>query len=59
MLHANDTFSLDEIEDPSDLLRALPEIRQNLQPMARDDELGLRTLLEWPGALWRRPSNAA
>ena len=48
MLKPDDFFFLDEGEDTSELLRALPEIRHNLEPAPRDDELGLRALLDWP-----------
>jgi hypothetical protein len=52
MLHPDDISLLEEDEDTADLLRALPEIRHNLGPILEDDELGLRSLLEWPE---RRP----
>ena len=48
MLKPDDFSFLDETDDAAELLRALPEIRHNLEPAARDDELGLRALLEWP-----------
>ena len=54
MLEPDDLLSFDDVEDPADLLRALPEIRHNLAPLARDDELGLRSLLEWPEILSAR-----
>lgn len=47
MLKPDDFSFLAEDEDSAELLRALPEIRHNLEPMPRD-ELGLRALLEWP-----------
>lgn len=46
MLDSDDFFAFDEVEEPAALLRALPEIRQNLRPSRQDDELGLRALLE-------------
>jgi hypothetical protein len=48
MLKPDDFSFLAEDEDSAELLRALPEIRHNLEPTQRDDELGLRALLEWP-----------
>jgi len=48
MLKPDDFSFLDDGEDTSQLLRALPEIRHNLDPAPRDDELGLRALLAWP-----------
>jgi len=48
MLKPDDFSFFDEGEDTSQLLRALPEIRHNLEPALRDDELGLRALLDWP-----------
>lgn len=47
MLQPDEIFPFDEAEDPTDLLRALPEIRSNLAPTPRDEELGLRALLDW------------
>ena len=47
----------DAQEDPSALLDALPEIRQEVGAMPADDDLGLRSLLERPEAFahawWR------
>ncbi|HEY0464554.1 MAG TPA: hypothetical protein VGC79_10110 [Polyangiaceae bacterium] len=48
MLQPDEIFALDEGEDTAELLRALPEIRHNLDPAPRDEELGLRALLDWP-----------
>ena len=49
MLTPDDFSFLAEDEDSAaELLRALPEIRHNLESAPRDDELGLRALLEWP-----------
>jgi hypothetical protein len=48
MLKPDDFSFLYEAEDASELLRALPEMRHNLEPAPRDDELGLRALLAWP-----------
>ena len=58
MLAKNELWFIEEppIDEPSDLL-ALPEIRQHVTSELRDDELGLRHLLEDPEALspslWR------
>lgn len=48
MLKPDDFSFLAEDEDPAELLRALPEIRHNLEYAPRDEELGLRALLERP-----------
>ncbi|HEX2876764.1 MAG TPA: hypothetical protein VHP33_36180 [Polyangiaceae bacterium] len=48
MLKPDDFSFLAEDEDSAELLRALPEIRHNLEPAPRDEELGLRALLDWP-----------
>jgi hypothetical protein len=48
MLKPEDFSFLDEGEDTTELFRSLPEIKENLDPAPRDDELGLRALLEWP-----------
>ena len=47
MLKPDDFSFLSEGEDSAELMRALPEIRHNLEPTPKDDELGLRALLEW------------
>lgn len=47
MLQPDEIFPFDEGEDPAELLRALPEIRDNVAPAPRDEELGLRSLLDW------------
>jgi hypothetical protein len=49
MLDPEDITSLEDGEDTAELLRALPEIRHNLGAALEDDELGLRSLLDWPG----------
>jgi hypothetical protein len=56
----DDLWWLDEppIDEPSELF-SIPEIRQHLVHDRRDDEIGLRSLVEHPDALakaWRRPS---
>lgn len=58
MLRPVDLSFMDEAEEePSELLKALPEIRQEIGPEPADDDLGLRSLLERPEALahawWR------
>jgi hypothetical protein len=50
MLQFDELSAFDQCEDPADLLRALPEIRHNLELVPRTDELGLRSLLDWPEA---------
>jgi hypothetical protein len=47
MLQPDEIFPFDEGEDSAELLRALPEIRHNVAPAPRDEELGLRSLLDW------------
>jgi hypothetical protein len=47
MLQPDDIFPFDQDEDPAELLRAFPEIRHNVVPATRDEELGLRSLLDW------------
>jgi hypothetical protein len=47
MLQPDEIFPFDEDEDAGELLRALPEVRHNLAPAARNDELGLLSLLDW------------
>ncbi len=45
------------LDEPSELLRSMPEIRQRLDHAAADDELGLRAVLDRPETLsraWRR-----
>lgn len=47
MLRPDDLWFLDEVVDePGELLKVLPEIRQCLEPAPRDEELGLRSLIE-------------
>jgi hypothetical protein len=59
MLRPEDLSFLDEeaVEEPSELLKALPEIGQHVTPAAPEDDLGLRSLLERPEtfahAWWR------
>jgi hypothetical protein len=58
MLKPVDLSFMDEAsDDPAELLKALPEIRQEVASAAADDDLGLRSLLERPEAFthawWR------
>ena len=53
-----DLSFMDEAEEePSELLKVLPEIRQEIGPGPADDDLGLHSLLERPEAFahawWR------
>jgi hypothetical protein len=52
MLHEDDLFLLEEdpTDEPSDLL-TIPQVRHHVSHDHRDDELGLRSLLERPEAL--------
>jgi hypothetical protein len=50
----DDPWFLDEdVDEFVEALKALPEIRQQLMPAPREDELGLRSLLERPDTLAR------
>jgi hypothetical protein len=52
MLRPLDLSFMEEAEEePSELLKALPEIRQELAPSPADDDFGLRILLEHPEVL--------
>jgi hypothetical protein len=59
MLRPEDLSFLDDeaIDDPSELLKALPEIGQYVTPAPPEEDLGLRSLLERPEAFthawWR------
>jgi hypothetical protein len=55
MLHDDDLPFIEEptIDEVSDLLRTLPEIRQSISLSPRDEEGSLRSLLEQPEALPR------
>lgn len=65
MLDENDPWLLEAelpVEEPSDVLRTMPEMRQWMEPDVDDEELGLRSLLERPEVLsraWRRSAHAA
>jgi len=48
MLKPDDFLLTEEGDDPAEVLRALPEIRQGLELPPHDGELGLRSLLERP-----------
>lgn len=51
------SFIDEAAEDPVDLLKALPEVRYEVQAATADDDIGIRSLLERPEALahswWR------
>ena len=54
MLDQNDPWVLEEampLDEPADVLRTMPEIRQLVDPNRQDDDLGLRSILEHPEAL--------
>jgi hypothetical protein len=55
MLHDDDLPFIEEptIDEVSDLLRTLPEIRRSVALGPREEEGGLRSLLEQPEALLR------
>lgn len=58
MLRPDDLWFLDDpIDEPAELMKALPEVRQELTPTGTEEDLGLRSLLENPDALahawWR------
>lgn len=59
MLDRDDTFSIEELplDEPWDVLSAMPEIRPYVRPARGDEGGGLRSILEHPRALaraWRR-----
>ena len=64
MLKENDLWLMDAelaIEEPSDVLLTVPEMRELLEPDADDDGIGLRSMLERPEALskaWSRTLNS-
>ena len=64
MLDQDDLWLMDDdlsLDEPSDVLQTMPEIRQLLDPDRQDDQLGLRSVLERPEVLsesWRRTANA-
>ncbi|HLK36314.1 MAG TPA: hypothetical protein VKU41_06140 [Polyangiaceae bacterium] len=54
MLDRNDLWLMEgevPLDEPADVLEAMPEIRQLVDPDRDDDELGLRSLLEDPEVL--------
>jgi hypothetical protein len=59
MLRPEDLSFLDEeaVDEPSELLKALPELSHYVAPEPPDDDLGLRSLFERPEAFaqawWR------
>jgi hypothetical protein len=67
MMDPNDPWLMDLMEEglpldePAEMLRMMPEIRQLLDPGSYDGELGLRSILERPDALskaWRHSAHA-
>jgi hypothetical protein len=64
MLDQKDLWLMEEVlslDEPAELLRTMPEIRQLVDPDRHDDELGLRSILERPEALskaWRQTAHA-
>jgi hypothetical protein len=64
MLDQTDLWLVEEelpLDEPADVLTAMPEIRQLVDPERDDEELGLRSILERPEALskaWRRCTRA-
>lgn len=63
MLDQDDLWLIEEvpIDEPSELLQTLPEIRQCLEPGRPTDGDGLRAILEHPRALskaWRLATQA-
>ena len=64
MLDPDDLWLTEEppLDEPSELLTTMPEIRRCLGPQGRDEEeAGLRSVLERPEALskaWRYHANA-
>lgn len=54
MLNHKDMWVLEEdlpLEEPAEVLRAMPEIQKMLDPEPEEEELGLRSVLEHPAAL--------
>jgi hypothetical protein len=61
---ADELWLMEELsaDEPSELLRSLPEIRRCFEPERSDDEVGLRAILDRPEALskaWRRQARRA
>jgi hypothetical protein len=49
------------LDEPAEVLRAMPEMRQLVDPESHDDEPGMRSILEHPEALskaWRHSAHA-
>lgn len=58
MLRPDEPWFLDEaVDEPGELLKALPEVRQYFAPSPPEADLGLRSLLEQPDSFahtwWR------
>lgn len=64
MLDRDDLWLMDQdlsLDEPPDVLEAMPGMRQLLDPDRHDDELGLRSMLESPEQLsrsWWRTAKA-
>ena len=64
MLDKKDLWLMEEelpLDEPSDVLLTLPEIRQLVDPDRDEEELGLRAILDRPEALsraWRHCADA-
>lgn len=60
MLVDDDPWLMEELpeDEPAELLRTMPEIRQPLEPARAERDVGLRAILEHPEALskawWRQ-----
>ena len=63
-MRENDPWLMEEdmpLDEPSDLLLTMPEIRQLVDPARPDEQLGLRSILERPETLskaWRHSAHA-
>lgn len=61
-LKENDLWLIEEEalspDEPSDVMRTLPEVRPSADPDRDDEELGLRAILERPRALSRAWSHS-
>ncbi len=64
MLDQTEPWLMEEemlLDEPSDLLLTMPEIRQLADPRRPEEQLGLRSILECPEALsraWRHGTHA-
>jgi hypothetical protein len=64
LLDQNDPWLMEEetrLDEPSELLLTMPEIRQLFDPDPPDEQLGLRSILDRPEMLskaWRKSTHA-